>query len=443
MRLTTDQARALLLDYCAGLLPAAEVAQVEQALLADGALAEEAQRLRDVLGAAKRSDALEWTAERSSANFAAVAAALSSSGQFEADGWTAPAPEPTVAELGPAMKRGRSARRRSAWGWLAAAAALLIGLSANSWMGVDAPVADTSSTLAAAPAAPAAPQAQATKVAPRVDAWASLARDGSRPAGFPGSIFAGSDADWRAQQEHDWTVYLAGGALLVEWMPAGEEHLIVRTPSESIEVTGTVFAIEVTREATEVSVVEGSVVVSRTEGPRAGERSVVERGGRWRSDAGSSAISGAVSTAAGLRVDLTAHRSWMATRGLKRAEGAVAPRPAAHRSKPATAAVLALPAAPAPTLDGLADAAVARGDHAGAAALLEQWVVKAPAPSTRRAAKLDLARIYLYELRQPEKAASHLRDLIEAAPSDLLAATLQSELCSLHLPKDAPRCGVK
>ena len=31
MRLTTEQARAKLLDYCAGLLPAGEVAQVEQA----------------------------------------------------------------------------------------------------------------------------------------------------------------------------------------------------------------------------------------------------------------------------------------------------------------------------------------------------------------------------------------------------------------------------
>jgi ferric-dicitrate binding protein FerR (iron transport regulator) len=440
MRLTTDQARALLLDYCAGLLQAAEVTQVEQALLDHAGLAEEAQRLRDVLGAAQRSDALEWTAERSTANFAAVAAALSSSGQLDADVWTAPAPEPPVAELGAVSERGPSLRRLSAWGLLAAAAALLIGLSATGWMRDDATVAVASSTLVPAPALPGA---KAVKVAPRVDVWASLARDASRPAGFPGSIFAGSDADWRAQQEHDWTLYLASGALLVEWMPAGEEHLIVRTPGESIEVTGTVFAIEVTREATEVSVVEGSVVVSRTEGSRSGERSVVERGGRWRSDAGASTISGAVSTAAGLRVDLSAHRSWMAAHGRKRAESTTVRKPAAHRPKPVTVAVLGPPAAPEPTLDGLADAAVARGDHAGAAALLEQWVVKAPAPSTRRAAKLDLARIYLYELRQPEKAAAHLRDLIEAAPSDLLAATLRSELCSLHLPKDAPRCGVK
>ena len=44
MRLTTDQARALLLDYCAGLLSDAEVAQVEQALLDHAGLAEAAQR---------------------------------------------------------------------------------------------------------------------------------------------------------------------------------------------------------------------------------------------------------------------------------------------------------------------------------------------------------------------------------------------------------------
>ena len=442
MRLTTEQARALLLDYCAGILPAAEAAQVENALLVDAGLAEEAQRLRDLLGAAKRSDALEWTPERSSANFAAVAAALSSSGRVEAeaDVWAAPATGLTVAEQDQAVGQRRLSRRLSAWGWVAAAAALLIGLSANGWMRNDAPAPLASPEQAAAPVLP---QVEVAKGAPRVDVWASLARDASRPEGFPGSIFAGSTAEWRAQQEHDWTVYLASGALLVEWMPAGVEHLIVRTPGERIEVTGTVFAIEVTSEATEVSVVEGSVVVSRTDGSRSGERSLVERGGRWRSDAGASTISGAVSTAAGLRVDLAAHRSWMASRGAKPVAIAAELRPAAKRAK-AVAPLALVPAAVAePALDGLADAALARGDHAGAAALLEQWVVKAPAQTTRRAAKLDLARIYLYELRQPERAASHLRELIEAAPSDLLAATLLSELCSLRLPKDAPLCGAK
>ena len=440
MRLTTEQARAQLLDYCAAMLPASEAAQVELALLDDAALAEEAQRLRDLLGAAKRADALEWTAERSAANFAAVAAALSATGQVEADAWIAPEAEVSVAEEVPATTPPRTSRRLSGSGWLAAAAALLIGLSASSWMGDDATVAVASPEQEAASALP---RAEAVKAAPRLDVWASLARDASRPAGFPGSIFAGTTAAWRAQQEQDWTVYLASGALLVEWIPAGVEHLIVRTPSESIEVTGTVFAIEVTPEATEVSVVEGSVVVSRTDGSRSGERTLVERGGRWRSDAGASTISGAVSTAAGLRVDLAAHRSWMASRGVKPAASAAVLRPAAQRSKAVAPAALGPAAVTEPALDGLADEAVARGDHESAAALLEQWVVKAPAQTTRRAAKLDLARIYLYELRQPERAASHLRELIEAAPSDLLAATLRSELCSLRLPKDAPHCGAK
>jgi len=432
MRLTTEQARAKLLDYCAGLLPAGEVAQVEQALLEEAALAEEAQRLRDLLGAAKRADALAWTPERSTANFAAVAAALSAAGSIDLD--ESRAPEAAVLTSGDASTTSprRPSRRLPTWGWVAAAAALLIGLSASSWMGDDAAVAVASPEQAAAPALP---RAEAVKVAPRLDVWASLARDASRPAGFPGSIFAATTAAWRAQQEQDWTVYLASGALLVEWMPEGADHLIVRTAGESIEVTGTVFAIEVTPEATEVSVVEGSVVVSRTEGARAGERVMVERGGRWRSDAGVGTISGAVSTAAGLRVDLAAHRSWMAARGVKPAPKAAERLAAPQRSKAV--------APREPALDGLADAAVARGDHASAAALLEQWVVKAPAQTTRRAAKLDLARIYLYELRQPERAAAHLRDLIEAAPSDLLAATLRSELCSLRLPKDAPHCGAK
>ena len=90
MRLTTEQARAKLLDYCAAMLPASEAAQVELALLDDAVLAEEAQRLRDLLGAAKRADALEWTPERSAANFAAVAAALSAAGHADAEAWPRP-----------------------------------------------------------------------------------------------------------------------------------------------------------------------------------------------------------------------------------------------------------------------------------------------------------------------------------------------------------------
>lgn len=441
MSLTTEQVRAKLLDYSLGLLPSAEEAQVERAMLENGALAEEAQRLRDLLQTARRSDALEWTETRSAANFAAIAAALgsvpdvraeralASAVELDAAASTAPTTEP--------MKRRRFA------GWLVAAAAVLIGLSAG-FAALDSEDSSVASPTAAGrapvatPAATAAvPPAQTTAV-PVADVWASLPRTGSRPGGFPGSVFASSGADWRAQSEHDWTVYLADGALLIEWMPQGAERLVVRTPSETVEVTGTVFAIEVTREATEVSVVEGSVEISRTDDGGSKQRAEISRGERWRSDEAAAPISGAVSTAAGLRIDLSAHRAWMAARRSKQA--AV---PAKQAAKAAVKPTGTTEGSAEARLSTLADEASARGEHTLAAALLEQWVERAPAASTRRAAKLDLARIYLYELHQPERGAAHLRELLDGAPSDRLAVTLRSELCSLRLAKDAPRCGAE
>jgi len=441
MSLTTEQVRAKLLDYSLGLLTSAEEAQVERAMLENGALAEEAQRVRDLLQTAKRSDAVEWTEARSAANFAAIAAALGSVPDVGAERALAASVEPS-AEASPAPTSEPVQRRRVA-GWIVAAAAILLGVGSGvAALDREDPTVAAATSVDRAPVAtvtaPAAVPSAATEAAPAVDVWASLARIGSRPAGFPGAVFASSGAEWRAQSEHDWTVYLADGALLVEWMPEGAEHLVVRTPSETVEVTGTVFAIEVTREATEVSVVEGSVGISRTD--RAGKmvRTEVIRGQRWRSDEAPSPVSGAVSTAAGLRIDLSAHRAWMAAR---RNKGSVVP--AKRAAKAAVEATGTAEGSAEARLSTLADEASARGENTLAAALLEQWAERAPAPSTRRAAKLDLARIYLYELHQPERGAAHLRELLDGAPSDRLAVTLRSELCSLRLAKDAPLCGAE
>lgn len=443
MSLTTEQVRAKLLDYCMGILPVSEEAQVERALLEHDGLAGEAQRIRDLMGVAKRADALEWTTARSEANFAAIAAALGSG----AGARSAEQPEAAGAAIETVATVAASARgARRGWGWLVAAAALFAGIAGGfTLLRDDSPVTPTATAERVVRASEAAPGVAASPaqraVVAEVDVWASLPRTGSRPDGFPGSVFANASTDWRAQAEQDWTVYLASGVLLVEWMPKGSEHLVVRTPRETIQITGTVFAVEVTREATEVSVIEGAAVVGHIEGANAGERTEVIRGGRWRSDTGASAVSGAVSTAAGLRVDLAAHRAWMAAR--REVEPSTKRTAASGLGKVPLAPQAATSPSREPALSTLADEALARGEHSLAATLLEQWVERAPAPSTRRAAQLDLARIYLYELKQPERGAEHLRSLIAGSPSDRLALTLQSELCSLRLPEDTSRCEAK
>lgn len=433
MSLSNEQVRAKLLDYCLGQLSDEEAAQIDRQLLMDGALAEEAQRVRDLLSTGRRADAIEWTPARAEANFAAIAMALGSvaeqpptTGQVEAA---------AVAAISTGA-RARGRRWRPLAGFAAAAAAMLV-LAGGLLRGDESAVRERSADVAQPePTEIGSPSAEVAKPSPQApdrDSWARLARVASRPPGFPGSVFASAEAVWRAQSDKGWTLYVGSGALLVEWMPAGDEHLIVRTPSETVEITGTVFAVEVTEEATEVSVVEGSVLIARTDDGATGERIGLDRAGRWQSVEGSTAISGAVQTAAGLRVDLAAHRAWMASRKQRRESARVE---AAQPRRAETVAAVE----PQMPLDRLADEALSVGDKPLAAALLEQWATQAPAPSTRRAAKLDLARIYLYELHQPERGAAHLRDLISSAPSDTLVSTLRSELCSLRLPKDATLC---
>jgi hypothetical protein len=79
-----------------------------------------------------------------------------------------------------------------------------------------------------------------------------------------------------------------------------------------------------------------------------------------------------------------------------------------------------------------------------AANLLERLLEAGPSDPESRAARLDLARIYLHSVRRPRQAALHLRSLLSEPPAgdheQALAATLRGQLCGLGLPDDFARC---
>jgi hypothetical protein len=463
-----EQQRARTVDYVLGHLGDEERAAFERAMLDDEAFADEVQRTADLLEAARQAPSWGWTEERAAANLGRIQAAIDAGvvttltpppAPLDSPGQTAP----LAAVAGSPGQAGAAATRldkRAAW---LAAAAALVGLAGGLAIRAhDLVPAEPSSVASAAaasvavapPTAPgtlpmptALPAPSATAApAPPSEPVDLLATASTAPDGFPGHIYASSGASWRADGDEGWTVYLGSGALLVEWLPLRSEHLRLRTADTVVEVTGTVFFVDASQPRTEVTVVEGSVEVKPTSPsatPVAPAR--VRAGGAWRMGDGAGAAGRGVVEAAAARIDLDAHRRRLAARTARIAD--TLPIEAARRPQAVVppAPVAEVPRAPTPAeLREAADAAMARGDSMAAANLLERLLEAGPSDPESRAARLDLARIYLHSVRRPRQAALHLRSLLSEPPAgdheQALAATLRGQLCGLGLPDDFARC---
>jgi hypothetical protein len=463
-----EQQRARTVDYVLGHLGDEERAAFERAMLDDEAFADEVQRTADLLEAARQAPSWGWTEERAAANLGRIQAAIDAGvvttltpppAPLDSPGQTAP----LAAVAGSPGQAGAAATRldkRAAWLAAAALVGLAGGLAIRAHDLVPAEPSSVASAAAASvavapPTAPgtlpmptALPAPSATAApAPPSEPVDLLASTSSAPSGFPGHIYATAGASWRADADHGWTVYLGSGALLVEWLPLRSEHLRVRTADAVVEVTGTVFFVDASEPRTEVAVVEGSVEIGPTAtGPTRTAPAKVRAGGAWRVGDGAAGAARGVVEAASARIDLDAHRRALATRTAlgelpARVDTArpVEPSPARDPSP------VAEPPSPSPSeLRQAADAAMARSEFMVAANLLERLLAARPAASESRAARLDLARIYLHSVRRPQQAAAHLRVLLTesagSAGEQALASTLRAELCGLGLPDDFTRC---
>lgn len=305
-------------------------------------------------------------------------------------------------------------------------------------------------------------------------------------------LFAGADADYRfGSTDRDESVELNRGSLLVEFRPEADREFTVGVQSYTVTVTGTVFYVEVRESAPRVAVYEGEIQV---EGPDGGARRV-ETGefleGERRGD-----IDVREREDVGEYVDLEAHRRMLqqlvrdATEQSEQRIGEavdsadveteavaidrqrVEQRVAAGESEP--------PAQQPDPIDGETPDETAESPESGeskpeppsledetpekpddepaeefdsprefhetaldalydeeparAARLLERALDETePSGRVRADMLLELARIYLRQLDEPDRAAGVLEDFLAEWPEDPAADAIRDQLCELDV----------
>jgi outer membrane protein assembly factor BamD (BamD/ComL family) len=83
-------------------------------------------------------------------------------------------------------------------------------------------------------------------------------------------------------------------------------------------------------------------------------------------------------------------------------------------------------------LRGRAQDALARGDFERASELMEELLGQIPASDpVAGTVRLDLSRIYLKNLKKPQRAAHHLRQFVKSRPADAATPLAKEELCRI------------
>lgn len=283
--------------------------------------------------------------------------------------------------------------------------------------------------------------------------------------------------------DHDTDIIeLNDGFLLVELRPDSHRRLSVRTGSHTINVAGTVFSVETGDPAPRVAVFEGAVDVTDSEGKThrltAGEysrgdergqiddvgyshveryidleehRRLLRRASEQATRQGSSLVYAAFDAAVS-ETDATSLRQAPVEEGpdLSEAQPVHTER---IEEEPTTPEPLTddtdsldgqepidAPVSPSATqLHDEALTALHEGRTYQAVDLLEEALqLAAPSDSAHGDILLELARIHLRQLDEPEMAADYLESFIAMWPDDPAAAAIRSQLCELDVDADCP-----
>lgn len=357
---------------------------------------------------------------------------------------------------------GQSSATASTAKWLAVAAAACAVVVAGVWM----------YSASAPPAPPQQPSAGVDESAPaspletrQADRFSSL-----RSVSIPEQtirIFADKDAEFEFVGTDHETIELDAGVLLVERSPGSNTPLSVRAQSYTITVTGTVFTVETNHDAPRVAVFDGSVDVTDPEGAT----QPLETGEYARGE-----TRGTIDEAEYSRiedhVDLKTHRRQRldATRdatdagksrilaafdaAASKADNTTPQPPSVDESDEVTQTESVSHRDDDPTDDDRTDEQKDRIDdsspdsptdlhnraltalHDGqpqrAADLLGQALKMTDASEPARAdILLELARIHLRELDNPDQAADYLDRFVEQWPDDPAADAIREQICEL------------
>lgn len=299
-------------------------------------------------------------------------------------------------------------------------------------------------------------------------------------------MFADESADYEITESGEGDrVALNNGSLLMEVSPDSASQLSVTAQSHTVEVTGTVFSVETGDDAPTVAVYEGEVRVTSPEGTT---RRVET--GEYLAGAQRGELDDASRADIEQYVDLQAHRQMIrearreaARESVAQVEAAVAvadsrieeiadsserderhavahqsgdhdheqtstdedpgdgEEPEAHGVQPrneGAGAPLEEPEEPASTtprqLHEDALEALRGGEPHRAADLLEEALEQTdPTDPARADILLELARIHLHELDDPDRSGDYLNRFVEQWPDDPAADTIRDRLCEMEV----------
>lgn len=234
-------------------------------------------------------------------------------------------------------------------------------------------------------------------------------------------VFAGDTSNFTLEGELERRLTVEQGTVLVEYLPRKGERLSVFGKGFRVQVTGTVFYVSDVNDGV-VGVVTGSVLVV----PDQGTPIAVRGGQEYMINEGLRAISPEHFEDATQHVTVEEHLDRLAmARTELVAEKAEAPkRPKKVASK--------MPAVDRSALREEAQKAMQERRYEDASALMERLLEQVPASDPiAGATRLDLARIYLQRLNQPQKAAFHLKRFVLARPSDAATPSAKAEFCRI------------
>lgn len=393
---TDTELKRLAFDYIRGELSIDESEVIEARIQDSPEFAEYVSKLTLMLGGAKEAPAETHFAFDQNDLFARIAAEVS-----------APEPQDESDDEEPlSVERGRGV-----WVALAAAAALILVLVAAFLVNEEAP-------------RPVAPEL-ATKPVPELAPKPGFQNLKAHHAESDRvRVFSTQDASFQIEGELEKELTLNDGMILVEYVSSPGERLRVQGDGFQVLVTGTVFYAS-NESGGVVGVVTGSVRVMPDRGApvnvKAGQEYVLNEGLRMVEP---ERLKGAEEW-----VSVESHLDRLAN---QRAEPPLPPEKPERevKKKPETQAVPKHKVAR--ELRGRAQDALARGDFERASELMEELLGQIPASDpVAGTVRLDLSRIYLKNLKEPQRAAHHLRQFVKSRPADAATPLAKEELCRI------------
>lgn len=248
-------------------------------------------------------------------------------------------------------------------------------------------------------------------------------------------VMASEGASWtitQAPKSKQYTLTLAQGTVLVEFVPRGGESLRVLAQGTEVQVVGTVFYVSTARKAAKASgarvgVLSGKVRVKREQhSPHPTDAVELTSGQELITEADTmTQIPQEQLTEGDKLIDLKAHEQKLALLASSQTALQAEPLPEPRRQAP-----VAPKAERADALKQKAQMAMRSRDYAHAATYYEQ-ALRLSGQSEAATMQLELANLYVTHLNQPNRAVRHLKQFISQNPKDIATPTTRKQLCLL------------